>query len=188
MAKKLKGDALLDACAEKFAVAVSNANDSSGFVLDACAAAVEWFGKVEAGTKQLSAFADRVCDFAGISEDVDKRKSPRSRYRKIARTRLELPGMIAGIKTDKRYDGKFSLHEGLKVATIVKADPKISVTKCVNAYFAKKAAGDSKSLEAKLQDICTKVIELKGVRKGTPNGKLVAALIASFEAAEYNVE
>ena len=187
MAKKLTGDALMKACADKFAAAIASAADSSGFILDACAASVEWFGQAEATVKQLSGFADAVCDSAGISDDTDKRKAPRSRYRKIARHRVALPDMVAGIKADKRFDGKFSLHEGLKVATIMNKEPAISVRKCVNAYFSKKAAGEKATLPKQLQTICTKVVELKGVRKGTPNGDLVAALLKAFAAAEYNV-
>ena len=187
MAKKLKGDALLKACADKFAAAVSSAADSSGFLIDACNAAVEWFGGADVTVKQLSGFADAVCDSAGISDDTEKRKAPRSRYRKIARHRIALPGIVEAVRGDNRFDGKFSLHEGLKVATILNKEPGMTVRKCVNAYYNKKAAAANVSLPKQLQNICNKVVDLKGVRKGTPNGVLVAALIKAFETAEYEV-
>jgi len=188
MAKKLKGDALMQACADKFAAAVSSAADSSGFIIDACKASVEWFGQAEVTTKQLSTFADAVCDAVGISDDVDKRKAPRSRYRKIARHRVALPGMVAAVRADKRFGGSFTLHEGLKVATIMNGDPKISAAKLCNSYYNKKAAASSKSLTQELQSIANKLVGLKGVRKGTPNGKCIAAMLKALDTADYEVE
>lgn len=188
MPKKLTGDALLNKGAQDFADAMGNAQDSSGYIADACKAAVSVFGVVEVTAKQLSEFASRVCDKRGISEDKDKRKSPMSRIRKVARHRNALPGMIDAVRADKRFDGGLTWHEGLKIATIMNGDPKISAAKLCNSYFNKKSSAKAKTLNGELQAIANKLSGLKGVRKGTPNGKLVDTCLKAFAAAEYDVE
>ena len=178
----------MKACADKFAAAITSATDNSGFIINACNAAKEWFGGAEVTNKQLSTFADAVCDAAGISGDVDKRKAPRSRFRKLARHRIALPTMVAAIKADQRFTGQFSMHEGLKVATILNKEPNMSATKCVNAYYAKKVAGAKKALATQLQDMATKLAEIKGAKKGTANHTLIQKLLKAFADAEYIVE
>lgn len=187
MTKKLTGDALMESGAQDFADAMESAQDSSSFISLACDAAKKVFGTIEVTAKQLSGFASIVCDKRGISEDKALRKSPMSRIRKIARHRVALPAMIDAVRADKRFDGSFSWHEGLKVATLMNSDPKVSATKLCNAYYNKKAAAASKTLTQELQALANKLTGLKGVRKNTPNGKCIAAMIAALETAEYDV-
>jgi hypothetical protein len=188
MTKKLTGDALIEQGAQEFADAMGGAQNSASYVTLAAKAATKVFGVVEVTAKQLSDFASRVCDKRGISEDKDKRKSPMSRIRKVARNRVALPGMIEAVQGDKRFEGNFNWHEGLKVATLLNKEPKISAAKLCNAYYNTKASASSKTLQQELQSIANKLCGLKGIRKGTPNGKLVAACIKAFDTAEYDVE
>lgn len=179
---------------DEFASAVGNASNTSGFIKDACAAASKWFGDRDVPVAEMSEYAAGVCEKRGYENGPTKAKkdifkSWMTRYRKVIRHRVAMPGIIDAIMADKRYGGSFTLHEGFRLGTILNADPKMSTPKAVNAYFAKKKDGVKATLSGDIQKLCDKAKGMKGrCKKGSDNETLIDNLLIDFEDAGYNVE